>query len=94
MGGRIEAGSNGMLSLVVAVLRSLAARIHALRILVLENLALRHPLLVLNRTVKAPTLRNSNWLFWAALSAMWSHIKIVLGVVRHEATLLTALPDA
>ena len=38
----------------------------------MENLALRHQLLVLNRTVKAPTFRNSDRLFWAALSAIWS----------------------
>ena len=59
-----------MLSLVFAVLRSLAAGFHARRHLVGENLALRHQLLVLNRTVKAPTLRNSDRLFWAAFCAM------------------------
>jgi hypothetical protein len=43
-----------MLSLVFAVRRSLAAGFHARRHLALENLALRHQLLVLNRTVKVP----------------------------------------
>ena len=61
-----------MLSLVFAFLRSLTAASHSRRHLVLENLALRHQLLVLNRTVKTPTLRKSDRLFWAALSAMWS----------------------
>ena len=40
-----------MPSLVFAVLRSLAAAFHSRRHLVIENLALRHQLLVLNRTV-------------------------------------------
>ena len=40
-----------MLSLVFAVLRSLAAAFHSRRHLVMENLALRHQLQVLNRTV-------------------------------------------
>jgi transposase InsO family protein len=73
-----------MLSLVFAVLRSLTAGFHARRHLVLENLALRHQLLVLNRTVKAPTLRNSDRLFWAALSAMWSRWTKVLVIVQPQ----------
>jgi hypothetical protein len=40
-----------MLSLVVAILRSLAAAFHSRRHLAMENLALRHQLLVLKRTV-------------------------------------------
>ena len=40
-----------MLSLVLASLRSMAAGFHVRRNLVLENLALRHQLLVLNRAV-------------------------------------------
>jgi len=73
-----------MLSLVFAVLSSLAAGFHARRHLVLENLALRHQLLVLNRTVKAPPLRNSDRLFWAALSAMRSRWTKVLVIVRPQ----------
>jgi hypothetical protein len=61
-----------MFSLLVAVLRSLIAGFRARRNLVLENLALRHQPLVLNRKVKSPTLRNSDRLFWATLSAIWS----------------------
>ena len=52
MVGRIEADWIAMLSLVLAVLRSLAGGFLARRHLVLENPALRHQLLVLNRTVK------------------------------------------
>jgi hypothetical protein len=43
-----------MFSLVLAVLRSLVAGFHARRHFALENLALRHQLLVLNRTIKTP----------------------------------------
>jgi hypothetical protein len=50
---RIGAGWIAMFSLVLAVRRSLAAGFHARRHLVLENLALRHQLMVLNCTVKA-----------------------------------------
>jgi hypothetical protein len=52
-----------MLSLVRVVLRGLAAALHSRRHLIVENLALRSQLLVLKRTVKAPTLRNSDRLF-------------------------------
>ena len=43
-----------MFSLAFAVLQSLAAALQTRRHLVLENLALRHEPLVLNRTIKAP----------------------------------------
>lgn len=70
MVGRIDAGCIAMLSLVIAALRSLAEGFHAHRNLVRESrLVLRHQLLVLKRTIKAPAGRNSNRPFWAALSA-------------------------
>lgn len=73
-----------MHSLAFAVLRSLAATFHSRRHLVLVNFALRHQLLVLNRTVKAPTLRNSDRLIWAALCAMWSRWTMVLVIVQPQ----------
>jgi hypothetical protein len=84
MAVRIRAGWIAMISLRLAVLRSLIAGFFVRRHLVLENLALRHQLLVLNRTVKSPTLRNSDRLFWAALSAMWSRWTKVLVVVQPQ----------
>ncbi len=45
---------------------------------------MRHQLLVLNRTVKAPTLRNCDRLFWAALCAMWSRWTKVLVIVQSQ----------
>ena len=47
----IDAGLTAMFSLAFAVLQSLAAALQTRRHLALENLALRHQLLVLNRTV-------------------------------------------
>ena len=73
-----------MISLGLAVLRSLVAGCFVRRHLVLENLALRHQLLVLNRSVKSPTLRNSDRLFWAALSAVWSRWTKVLAIVEPQ----------
>jgi hypothetical protein len=64
MAGRIDAGWFDMISLLSAVLRSVIAGFRARRNLVLENLALRHQLLVLNRKVKSPTRRNPRSSFW------------------------------
>ena len=84
MDGRIDAGWIAMLSLVLAVLSSLAAGFHVRRNLVLENLALRHQLLVLKRSIKNPALRNSDRLFWAALSVMWSRWTKALVIVQPQ----------
>ena len=73
-----------MLSLVLAVLRSLAGALHTRRHLVLENLALRHQLLVLKRTAKTPALRNADRLFWAVLSTMWSRWTRALVIVQPQ----------
>ncbi len=73
-----------MLSLVLAMLRSLTAGFCARRKLVLENLALRHQLLVLNRTIKTPALRKSDRLFWAALIVMWSRWTTALVIVQPQ----------
>jgi hypothetical protein len=81
---RIRAGWIAMISLGLAVLRSLIAGFFVRRHLVLENLALRHQLLVLNRTVKSPTLRNSDRLFWATLSTMWSRWTKALVIVQPQ----------
>ncbi len=48
MAGQIDAGWVAMFSLLSAVLRSVIAGFRGRRNLVLENLALRHQLLVLN----------------------------------------------
>ncbi len=81
MAGRVEAGSIAMISLVFAFLRSLLAGFHVRRNLIMENLALRHQLLVLNRKVKTPPLRNCDRLFWATLCATWSRWPKALVIV-------------
>ena len=60
-----------MLYRVLAILRSLAAGFHARRNLVLENLALRHPLLVLHRKVPSPAVRTYDRVFRASLCVLW-----------------------
>jgi hypothetical protein len=82
--GRIDVACQAMPSLVLAILRSLAAGFHARRNLVLEYLTSRHQLLVLNRTVHSPALRTSDRLFWAALCAMWSRWTKVLVIVQPQ----------
>jgi hypothetical protein len=72
MAVRIRAGWIAMISIGLAVLRILIAGFFVRRHLVLENLALRHQLLVLNRRIKTPALRNFDRLFWTVLSTMWS----------------------
>ena len=73
-----------MVSLVLTVLRSLAAALQTRRHLLLENLALRHQLAVLKRTAKTPALRNSNRLFWALLNTMWSRWTKALVIVQPQ----------
>jgi len=84
MAGRIDSGWFDMFSLLSAVLRSVIAGFRARRNLVLENLALRHQVLVLNRRGKSPTLRTSDRLFWATLSAIWSRWTKVLVIVQPQ----------
>ena len=61
-----------MFGVFLAVLRSLAAAFQPRRQLLLENLALRHQLLVLNRTAGKPRFRNADRLLWIYLRAVWS----------------------
>src|SRR4029453_17035338 len=59
----------GMIPLILTgLLRVLRTR----RALVLENLALRHQLAVLQRTAPRPRLRTSDRLLWVLLSHLWS----------------------
>ncbi len=52
--------------------------------LVLENLALRHRLTVLRRSVKRPRLRQSDRLFWISLSEIWRDWRPSLFLVKPE----------
>jgi transposase InsO family protein len=59
----------GMITLILAgLLRGVRTR----RALVLENLALRHQLAVLQRAAPRPRLRTADRLLWVLLSRLWS----------------------
>jgi len=49
-----------------------------------ENVALRHQLAVLQRSVKRPKLRNRDRIFWSWLSRLWSGWRSALLMVRPE----------
>jgi transposase InsO family protein len=51
---------------------------------VAENLALRHQLNVLQRSVRRPQLRNRDRLFWAWLSRLWPGWQSALVIVQPE----------
>src|SRR4051794_21804578 len=50
----------------------------------LENLALRHQLGVLRRSMKRPKLRSADRLFWTWLCAVWSDWRSALVIVKPE----------
>ncbi|MBL9139244.1 MAG: hypothetical protein JNK85_25470 [Verrucomicrobiales bacterium] len=50
----------------------------------LENLALRHQLGVLSRTVRRPRIRGSDRLFWIALKATWAGWRQALVILKPE----------
>jgi putative transposase len=69
----------GMIPLILTgLLRVLRTR----RALVLENLALRHQLAVLQRTAPRPRLRTSDRLLWVLLSRIWSGWTDAVSVVQ------------
>ena len=69
----------GMLTLI---LTGLLRGVRTQRSLVLENLALRHQLAVLQRTAPRPRLRTSDRLFWVLLSRLWSGWADAVSVVQ------------
>ena len=69
----------GMTTLILTgLLRVLKTR----RALVLENLALRHQLAVLQRAAPRPRLRTSDRLFWVLLSRLWSGWADAVSIVQ------------
>ena len=52
--------------------------------LVLENLALRQQLAVLQRSVKRPRLRRRDRFFWVLLSRIWSNWRSALTIVKPD----------
>ncbi len=70
-----------LLKTLVSTLRAFLASRSALA---LENLALRHQLMVLARTAKRPSLRKRDRLFWTWLARLLPGWKSVLIIVRPE----------
>ena len=60
-----------MFRLILTLLRSIRAAFRPRTELVLENLALRHQLLVLNRNASKPKLGNPDRLLWIFLRSVW-----------------------
>lgn len=70
--------------MLLIVVRSLISVVLSRRALVLENLALRHQLAVLQRTVKRPRLGRRDRVFWGLLSQIWSGWRGALAIVRPD----------
>jgi len=69
----------GIVQTVLAFLRALMAGRAALAA---ENLALRHQLAVLQRSVKRPKLRKRDRIFWSWLSRLWTGWRSALVIVQ------------
>jgi hypothetical protein len=65
-----------MVGMITLILTGLLRGVRTRRALVLENLALRHQLAVLQRTVPRPRLRRSDRLFWVKKSIRVSRLNV------------------
>ncbi len=70
--------------LIHALLGALRSGVRSRRELVLENLALRLQLAVFRRGTKRPRLRDSDRLFWIAMSRISSRWRGLIAVVQPE----------
>src|SRR5713101_6931251 len=71
-----------MAGMITLILTGLLRGVRTQRSLVLENLALRHQLAVLQRTAPRPRLWTSDRLFWVLLSRLWSGWTDAVSVVQ------------
>ena len=71
-----------MAGMITLMLTGLLRGVRTQRCLVLENLALRHQLAVLQRTAPRPRLRPSDRLFWVLLSRLWAGWTDAISVVQ------------
>lgn len=72
------------MSILGAILLSLRRCWSRRAALVAENLALRQQLIVLQRSVKRPQLRQSDRIFWSWLSRLWPGCRSALVIVQPE----------
>ena len=71
-----------MAGMITLILTGLLRGVRTQRSLVLENLALRHQLVILQRTAPRPRLRTADRLFWVLLSRLWAGWTDALSVVQ------------
>jgi len=75
------------LSLIHLLVAAAAASFKSRTALQVENLALRHQLAVLRRSVKRPKLITADRLFWAWLSQVWIDWRSSLFILKLETVL-------
>jgi putative transposase len=73
-----------MSDVIFVLLRSLLSVCHSRRLLLLENLALRHQLTVLKRQTRQPKLRPADRLLWLALRRWWPDWQRALVLVQPQ----------
>ena len=73
-----------MAAILILILAGLLRGIRTHRALVLENLALRHQLGVLQRTAPRPRLRASDRVFWVLLARLWHGWAEAVAIVQPE----------
>jgi len=74
-----------MLIFLATLLGTLSSMLHSRVALEIENLALRHPVAVLQRSArKRPKLTPADRLLWGWLSRLWSDWRSALVIVKPE----------
>ena len=69
-----------MLEFLLLIVRAIGLACRGRRELVLENIALRHQLRILQRSVKRPELRSRDRMFWVLLARAWRGWRSALSV--------------
>jgi putative transposase len=70
--------------MLFTIIRTLFSAFQSQRALAVENLALRHQLLVLQRTARRPRLRATDRALWVLLSRFWAGWRESLIIVQPE----------
>ena len=70
--------------MLFTILRTLISALQTQRALAVENLALRHQLLVLQRAARRPRLRATDRALWVLLSRFWSGWRESLTIIQPE----------
>jgi putative transposase len=70
--------------MLFTLIRALISALQSQRALAVDNLTLRHQLVVLQRTAKKPRLRATDRLLWVLLSRLWARWRQSLTLVQPE----------